>query len=306
MGWVTALVLAALAEPPDPTSAWLVVTRDRGAEGCPDGRALAVAIEAELGQAPFANRPGPPVRCLLARDQGGWSARIEIVGEGERPASTRIIRAQGASCRQLASAVELTLVLALGGRPASLPPEPDPAIQVFDPEVPAGLAAPVAHPRGPWSVSGGAVLSTGALLELAAGLELGGRWRRGRFAVAVEARGDRALPMRLGTGTVDGWRVSGAVLPCFAPEAAGLCGVIRAGAFRAVSQGLTVSRARPGGLVEAGGRLTVYAGAGPLTLALYAEAAFPLINTRLLVDQRAIWESPAVVLSLGLTALAGR
>jgi hypothetical protein len=299
------VLLLAAATDSEPGS-WLEVVRERGAESCPGARELGGAVEGELGQPdPIEGRR---VHCVVSRKGGGWRARITIDGDGGATA-VRTIRAQGASCRPLAAALELTLALALATAAEPAPALPVP--QVMDDEQPEGLAA---HPaqavaRSPWSASAGAVLSRGALLNLSAGLELGGRWRRGRLLLALEARGERALPADAdqGPATVEGWRASGALVPCLlAPAGIQLCSVARAGGFTVRSEGLAVSRSGQGWLAEAGGRVAWRLGGDGLALALYAEATAPLVRTRLLVDAQPSWASPPVVFSFGVAAMTGQ
>jgi hypothetical protein len=293
-GWV--VLLAVTGSEPQP---WLEVVRERGAEGCPDARGLRAAVEAELGR-PVAGRQ---VRCVVGREGRRWQARVAIDSD-EAAGAARIIRAEGADCRPLAAALKLSLALALGPAPEPPPLRVD---QVTDGELPDALAARPAPPTGgPWSVSGGVVLSSGALLDLTTGLELGARWQRRRFVLALEGRGERALQGRRGPATIDGWRASAAVLPCLAPGTVRLCGVARAGGFTARSEGLAVARAGRGLLAEAGARAAWQVGRDRLALALYLEATAPLVRTRLLVDGQPSWASPPVVLSLGLAAVLGR
>jgi hypothetical protein len=279
-GWL--FVLAVTGTEPAP---WLDLVREPGAESCPAAQQLKAAVEAELGH-PLAD--GPRVR-------------ISIEGDESRAPAERTIRATGPDCRPLASALELTLSLALSQAPRPGPERRVP--QVSDGELPDALVA--RSPPAPWSLSGGAVLSAGALLDLSTGLELGGRWRRGGLLLAFEARGERALRARQGPGIIEGWRGSAALVPCLA-GAIQLCGVARVGGFTARGEGLVAARAGRGVLAEAGGRAAWQLGRDDLAMMVYLEAAAPLVRTRLLVDGQPRWRSPPVVVSLGLTGVMGR
>jgi len=296
-GWVFALALAGVEPGP-----WLELIRKPGAESCPEAGVLAAAVEAELGRPVAA---GSRVRCLIDRDGRAWRAHIVIDGDGQHSPAARTIRAEGRDCRPLTAALELTLSLALSptARPGPEPTAPS-VPQVSDGEVPDALAVR-APPARHWSVSGGAVLSAGALLDLSTGLEVGGRWRRGRMLVAFEGRAERALRARDGPATVDGWRGSAALVPCLAPGPLQLCGVARAGGFTVRSEGLEVSRPGRGLLAEAGGRAVWQLGR-EVGVAVYVEAAAPLVRTRLLVDGQPWWASPPLVVTLGLAAVMER
>jgi hypothetical protein len=155
-----------------------------------------------------------------------------------------------------------------------------------------------------WGLSAGAVVSAGALLDLTAGLEVAARWRHGRFALALEARSERALPATRGPARLAGWRASGAVVPCWTPARLAVCVVMRAGIFGARADGLLVPRSAGGPVAETGARAAWRPGAG--SLALYAEVTAPLLRTRLLLDGRPLWAAPAAVLSLGMTGWTWR
>jgi hypothetical protein len=301
IAWAFLLAAASLGNPSGP---WLEVVREPGAESCPDAGSLARSVEAELGRAVT----GRAVRCVVGREGRGWRARITIDGEGQGAAAVRTVRADGADCRALGSTLELTLTLALALAPAPAPAAASPVPQVADGELPAGLATrpPEREVGAPWSGSAGAVLGIGALLDFSTGLELGGRWRHGRLMLAMEGRVERALPGRQGPAKMEGWRASGAFLPCLAPGALGFCGVVRGGGFTARSEGLAVSRTGRGILAEAGARAAWQLGRGVLAGVLYLEATAPLVRTRLLVDAHPSWASPPVVFSVGVAAVMGR
>ncbi len=283
------LVVAAQAQ----AGAWLTITHGPGTESCPAAPELTAAVEADMGRSPAV----AAVRCVLSRQGRRWQALIEVDGPGP---SRRAIRTRGTTCRELASALELTLTLALAAPVApAAPPQPDP-------EMPAGLVARSLPPPAPaaWTFSLGGVLSTGALLELAAGLEVGARWRQGRFALALEGRSERALPAAVGPARLEGWRASGAVVPCWFPGRVAACLVMRAGLFGSRGDGLPLPRSAHGPLADAGFRAAWQPGAG--SLAFYAEMTTPLLRTRLLVDGRPLWAAPAAMVSLGMAGCTGR
>jgi hypothetical protein len=284
LAWAFVLVVAAQAQ----GAPWLTIIRAPGTESCPTAAALAGAVEAELGRPPTS-----AVRCVLGRQGLRWQALIEIDGQGR---ARRTIRTRGKGCQELASALELTLTLALAARAS---PADAPVAQETDLELPAGLVARATPPpRMGWGLSAGAILGTGALLDVTAGLEVGARWRHGRFALALEGRGERALPATRGPAHLEGWRASGAVVPCWMPARLAVCGVMRSGVFGAHADALPVPRSARGAVAETGVRAAWRPGAG--SVALYAEMTAPLLRARLLVDGRPVWAAPVAALSLGM------
>jgi hypothetical protein len=283
-----ALALLALAD-----ASWLTVDRDRGAETCPDASTLAAAVRADLGRAAGPESFRSSVHCQLGRQGPDWIARIEIGGGGAPPA-VRLIRAAGADCRPLSSALALTLALALSG---SGPPRP--VRQQVDGELSPALSARPPPVERRSSLSAGAVLSAGALLEVSTGIELGARRRFHDLVLGVEGRLERALPARHGPATLEGWRATGALVPCLAPGRGGLCAVARAGGFAASSSDIAAGRAGRGAIAELGARATWQLGAGSLALAFYVEGTVPVVRTSLLVDGRPVWASPAAAASVG-------
>jgi hypothetical protein len=313
-GWASLILFAAVAEgSAAPGSSWLTVTNSRLDARCPRASVVAAAVEAELGQVPVATSPTgvSPVRCLLTRERAAWRADIEIQRDGAT--SERTIRVPGNDCRRLQPALILTLTLALAARPVPAQPpgpapEPPRAKQERDPEMPAGLLARTgARPQPTWDFSGGAVVSSGGLPDLSAGVELGARWRRGSLLMGVEGRSEHARRAQRGQLALAGWRMAGAFVPCLARWAVGGCLVLRAGVLGVEGHGPSGSRSVLGVLGETGARATWQREiVGGLALGLHTELTVPLVRTRLLADGRPLWQSPAAVLSVGMAVLISR
>jgi hypothetical protein len=305
-GFATLLVMVAAAG--DASSGfWLEVSALD--PGCPNVAEVASAVEGELGRAMSAVPIGalPRVRCEIARDGQGWRADIAIHRAVDEANAVRRIRVPGKHCRQVLPAVVLTLTLALAA-PAASDPQPVPVTQVRDPELPPALVAraPIADPPTPWNFSAAAVVTSGALPELAGGLALGGRRRFGPVMLGLEARSDRGRAGQRGTVAVSGWRSSAAVLPCVAPGAVSGCLVTRLGLLNLRGEGPRTSRAVQGVLAEAGARVGWQLALAGQPLELHAEVALPLVRTRLLADGQPVWRAPVAVFGLGIAVLTAR
>jgi hypothetical protein len=307
-GFAAVLVMVAVGGDALPGS-WLQMSAPD--PGCPGATEVASAVERELGRAPSAVEVGalPPVRCELARDGRAWRADIEIQRTSDEPGAVRRIRVPGRECRRLLPALVLTLTLALAApTPAEPAPPPSPVTQARDPEVPPALVARAApgDPPARWNFSAAAVVTSGALPELAGGLSLGGRRRSGPFALGVEARSDRGRAGQRGTVAVSGWRASSALLPCVAPGSVSACLVTRLGLLRLHGEGSRSSRSVQGVLAEAGARVAWQSALAGQPLELHAEVALPMVRTRLLADGLSVWRAPAAVFGLGIAVLTSR
>ena len=307
LGWAAVLVLVAAGGETE-SAAWLEVWA--ADPGCPGATEVAHAVERELGRSPSLVGVGalPPVRCEIARDGQAWRADIEIERADIEARSVRRIRVPGRECRRLLPALVLTLSLALAAPAPAADQAPAATFQVRDPEVPPALAVRAApdEPRARWNVSVAGVLVSGALPELAGGVALAGRRRHGIFLLGLEVGSDRGRPGQHGLVAVSGWRSSAALLPCVAPGALSACLVTRLGLLRLHGDGSRSARTVQGLLAEAGARVAWQAAVAGLPVELHAEAALPLVRTRLLADRVLVWRAPPAVFGVGMAVFAGR
>jgi hypothetical protein len=105
---VTSLASQAPAEPDAPRG--IALTRGAGAEACPDADALAAAVSRKAGRAALVPRPASGAHAIDARiDRGprGFEATIQVDG------TLRALEDAGPSCRPLADALTLMLVILL-------------------------------------------------------------------------------------------------------------------------------------------------------------------------------------------------
>ena len=115
---VASLAASAVAEPVDAPRG-ISVVRGAGAETCPDADALAAAVSKKTGRAAIEPRPAGGAHAIDARvDRGprGFEATIQVDG------TLRAIEDAGPTCRPLADALTLMLVILLdesASRPAA-------------------------------------------------------------------------------------------------------------------------------------------------------------------------------------------
>src|SRR5262249_43222302 len=94
----------------------LVYVRGEGASTCPNESTLRQAIAARIGFDPFGAGARPSareVRVIIDRRAGGLTAIVEVRGEDGALEGERSIESSASSCEELASAVVVTVSVAL-------------------------------------------------------------------------------------------------------------------------------------------------------------------------------------------------
>jgi hypothetical protein len=293
----------ARAAPAADGRARLEVLRGAGAEGCPDARAVREAVAARVGHDPFSDGGDRVLRCRI--DAGTHGLRAEITARAGDGAvvGARSLSSADRSCRDLVPA--LLLVLSLAARAtdtaadlAASPPAPPPAVPV------ARAVAPPA--RAPLAVrAGAAVFATDASLPgPSAGVAASIGVARDRGALSLEVAGEapRSLALPVGAATV--WRASASLVPCRSSGIVLGCALVAAGLVHGAGREIPEARAATGPWVGLGGRLGVRVPVGSaLALEARADVVVPVVRTRLLVGQAAVWTTPAVSGALGLAVI---
>jgi hypothetical protein len=283
----------------------LEYVRDAGAEACPDEREIREAVTLRLGHDPFSDQATRVLSCRIAADGQGLRAEIVERGVDGATAGVRALVTRDRSCRDLTPA--LLLVISLAARAPEMPPETPPKTP---PEMPPETArvvraAPTPSPaRPPLAVEVGAGLfATAASLP---GPSVGGvasiGVARDRGALALEIAGEAPRSLALAGGQVTVWRASAALVPCRRLGWLTGCAFGAAGAVHGEGQGLPQARSATGPWLGVGGRLGVRIPLGPAAvLETHADAVVPVLRTRLLVGEAAVWTTPPAAGSIGLT-----
>lgn len=313
-----------------------IYARGLGAPDCPDVETVRAGVSARLGYEPFDEQAKGLVSATVDKpgDQGALEARIEIKDAAGVVTAERVLTSRRSDCAELAASMELAISIAIdpagGARPRPPappetvpPPVPNPpeapTVPPFVPPLPVAVpvmrdrlgslvtveAAP-ARPRRPppaVQVMAGVVGAIGAAPTATFGATLQVSARQGSLSLAAEGRGDAPSSMPLRMGHIRTSLLVGSLVPCLHRWRLGGCLVVSAGTIRAAGEGLVDSRQVSAPYVAAGGRLTFdFAVVGPVVARLYADLSAPLTETVLRVSDEAVWTTPPVVASLGLSA----
>ncbi len=296
--WLAALTLGG----------WLQI--DAGAsEGsrCLQVARIEAAVARMLERAPFAPADGVRVRVQLVRAGQQLSARAELLDGQGAVVGAREIAGRVGRCPDLAQALALSLALAIRESPSEAAPEtaaedsigaaPDPDAPIapafYADQAPAVSTAALSPPATGWDAWVGGAGMVGALPGGGVGLATGGQVRRGRLALASEARFDWGLPVRREGASIQSLRLAGAVMPCIQTAPVALCGGLRGGLLWAES-----TRATGSPMLEALARLRVFLGS--TRVSLFAEPGLGLVRTRLSIDGRPVWTTPRFSAAAGV------
>jgi hypothetical protein len=97
------------------------------------------------------------------------------------------------------------------------------------------------------------------------------------------------------------WRASAALVLCRSRGLLLGCALVAAGLLHGAGEGIPEARAATGPWLGLGGRAGARIPLAPaLALEVRADVAVPVLRTRLLVGQAAVWTTPAVSGALGL------
>jgi hypothetical protein len=284
----------------------LEYVRGVGAEACPDEHDVRDAITARLGADPFSDQGGRTLSCRIEADRQGLRAEIAERRAGGVVAGVRSLATRDSSCRDLAPA--LLLVLSLAARaPESAPELEPPPPRAPSPPVVRAAAVPAAIvTTGPAplavQVGAGLFVTEASLPGLSAGGMASIGIARDGSALSLELAGEAPRSVALAVGQVTAWRASAALVPC---RTFGLligCAVGAAGLLHGEGRGIPQARAATGPWLGLGARLGVRVPLGrAAALEAHADAVAPVLRTRLLVGEAAVWTTPPAAASIGLT-----
>jgi hypothetical protein len=240
------------------------------ATSCPDEATFRGLVAARLGYDPF-NAAGTRTLVVEFERRGNEVAgSLHLSGENEEKSAERTLRAHPDECFELATSMALVVAVAIDPDattepqqgattgPTDAPPETEP-VPAGEPEPPtAAPPAPPDHPRPaapPPSENSvrlelGALIATGIVPDLTAGVRAGARVDFGTFS--LQAEGQFLLPSSRenpsGMGEITAFVIAGSVVPCVDPlfaETFGLdlCAAGSVGVLR--STAVDVTRAEP-------------------------------------------------------------
>jgi hypothetical protein len=290
----------------------LSVTREPGAEGCPDTEALAEHVRQVRGQQ--ATSATVAYHVTFSHRGGVYRASIHV-GSAQ---GARVLRDRGATCASLEQATALTLALLLDSDASELPLEepeeapppaaPLPSVRTRDETHTAEDAPPSRADVNFMLAAGGAGLS-GVLSPLAPAVvgELG--IGVGRFRAHVGALWVPQQTLDLAPGTVNETLLSGVARMCLAPWQGprlrlDLCSGVYVGLLQVQANGYTRNDEASKAWLALPLELALLTTASPIGVEIGASALLPLRRNDFSIDNLGVaYESWPVGLLVSLRAV---
>jgi hypothetical protein len=318
-------------------SARLVYVRAQGALSCGDEQALRKAVTSRFGYDPFFAWAARTVVVEMARSDGRYRSRVQVVDEQGVAHGTREIAAEPDSCASLidltALAISIALDASIASSPPPTPPPPaapppvPPAPPPPSPPTPSAAPSPAlasaasrdvvvaprsrsplpSHPAALGGFVGADVLaSTGSAPSPSAGLALFGGVRTYLFSGALEIRADAPAGAESpGGGSAASWLVMGGLVPCVRFAWASFCAVGELGSLQARGYGLSTAQGRSTFVAFAGARAGVDLGLSTtFSLRAHVDGLVDLHRPSLTLGSSTVWNAPAVAGSVGVGLVA--
>lgn len=315
-----AVLLSALASAQPKARVRLDYERQKGAEACPDQRALEDEVATHLGYRPFVESAPLSTQVKIEKRGARLVAEVRVFEQpGNKPAGKRSLDSSALDCRELGAALALALSIAIDPvaveRRAEAPappesPEPRPGPPPTAAPKPRPTAAPLPPPtRQPthdspfWlRVAGGAHASSGTTPSLALGPWLYAGARRDWFSFGLEGRADLPVGEKaVGAGSVEATAYLGTLLPCFHEGIFGGCGTFSLGGLHGTGSGVTEPETQTTFYSSAGARVAVeLAVSNRLSLTSFVGFAVTLTPTALELDGEEAWKTPVASANLGI------
>lgn len=290
----------------------LTYTRGPGAEACPDEGALRDAIAQKVGRDPF-DGEDVFVDVHVERRADDLAADVEV-REGNVVHGRRMLSSKSSSCDELASALAVTISVALDParfgvppRRTAPPPTPSPADRPFAEERPPASSPPPQDqpPKGlTWQAGVGGGVAFGAAPAPAAAvvLSFGARWQRASLEIEGRTHLRSSEPVFGGSVSVSSSLAT--LVPCFHVGPAALCAVAAAGVVRGEGKGVALPSTDSSFGAAAGARLTVELALLPeLGLRAGVDGMATIHGTRLMLAGREAWVTPPLWASTWIGAV---
>ena len=300
---------------------------------CLSPEALSAGIAARLGYDPFASESNIVVETRVDRRARSRFVASITLRDGARVLGRRELEAR--SCEGLASLLELAVSVAVdplvsereASEPTATPADttsftesreepPWPMddgndwLPRLDRDWPSDVSANASTPepeddaRARLLLGGGLHVTAGSAPSLGFGADfvIGAAWEW--FSLRVEARGDLPVTKAVNGGRVRSVVSTVSILPCVRASVFDLCALARGGILWSEGVDFDQSGSFTSGLFELGARVNVGI---PITngweVIVYADAAYAVARTALLVDAAEIWRNPAMTFLVGVGPL---
>jgi hypothetical protein len=293
--------------------------RSQGAEACPGALDIREAVAERVGFDPFDDNSSRVLRCRIQADAQGLHAEITTQAADGGVAGVRHLTSADRTCHDLAPA--LLFVLSLAARTPEETPDKSASAGADDPDAPHGAPTasrpsvaiaptvaraavePVVAVKRPLAVQvSAAVFATEASLPgPSAGAAVAVGVGRDQLSVLLEVAGEVPRSLALAGGQATVWRATGALLPCRSHRLLLGCAMVGVGLLHGAGVAIPEARSATGPWIGVGGRLGArFPLASALSLEARADVVIPVLRTRLLVGQAAVWTTPAVSGALGV------
>ncbi len=303
---------AAIAAP----SARMHYTRGTGAESCPDEASMRRAVASQLGYDPFDEHASTSVEASIVRKDDRLLGRVDVTRANAAPGK-RELSSRDADCEHLASAMALTISMAIDPMVISRPP-PAPAPAPVEPPPPAAVAAPppaekpnappvAEKPASPVFFYAGLapLVSVGIGPGAAPGLDASVAVRWKAASIGVEGRMDLPSYAHLSIGGDVNTSIQVAMLvPCAHADRFAVCALGAVGSMRGESTGISASNSEYTLFAAAGARVAMdIALSKNFLIRPELDALAAIVRPSLHLNNAVIWTTPPFSASLGLGAV---
>lgn len=290
------------------TEPFLSVTREAGAEGCPDSDALAEHVRRVRGQQTTSATVAYHV--TFAFRAGVFRASIRVGSA----TGTRVLRDRGDTCASLEQATALTLALLLDSDASALPPEEEETPPKLEPPTPEPAAPPreenaPKHTEIKLTLGAGGAGLIGVLNPIAPAVigEVGIGVARFRTNIGVLWVPEQAIDF--GPGTVNETLLSGVARMCLAPwQSPGLrldlCTGVYAGLLEVQADGYSRNDSANKAWLAVPLELALSTPAAPMGVELGVSALLPLRRNEFSIDNLGVaYDSWPVGMLLSMRAV---
>jgi hypothetical protein len=290
------------------TESFLSVTRDVGAESCPDADALAEHVRRVRGQQ--TTSATTTYHVTFAYKAGVFRASIRV----GNAAGARVLRDRGGTCASLEQATALTLALLLDSDASALPEEEaatTPKLEAPKPEPvePAREEPPAKHTNVRLTLGAGGAALLGVLNPIAPAVLAEAGIGVARFRTNIGVLWVPEQTLELAPGAVNETLLSGVARMCLAPwQGQGLrfdvCSGVHAGLLKVHAAGYTRDGAASKAWLAVPLELALSTSAAPMGVELGVSALVPLRRNDFAIDNLGVaYESWPVGMLLSLRAM---
>jgi hypothetical protein len=308
------MLVATNAHANEPPTVRLNYRVGEGATDCPDELTLRNAVSARLGYDPFQAAAPNSISAEITRGPRGFRAAIELRSSRGEVTGSRLLNSTRNDCSELASAMELTISIAidplvLSRKASSSPPLPLSESQKPCPVCPEPPPCPPPPPPSEpisFRAGVGTLAALGSAPTVAFGARMQAGLRRDYASLALEGRID--IPASATISSREGVETTlllASIVPCVHYHSWMGCALVSAGALRGAGKEVDVPRKATTAYVATGARVGAEIPLSrPLALQIHLDVLAPLIRTTLRLNNADAWTTPPLSAALGAAVAA--